>query len=176
MTKQKGDIAEQAVILQALERGYEVLKPIGDRMPYDIVFDVNGHLIKVQVKSAWKDTKGSSYVVDARRTKTNRREMVRDYYSKGDFDFLIAFIADYRIFYIIPFSVYESYASSIYLVADDRTSRLPRTWIYREAWHLIEERARQKETSGCTPVKLGEALAAQAGGNPEPSPSKDGKV
>jgi hypothetical protein len=39
-TKLKGDIAEQATILQALERGWGVLKPIGDRLPYDLVFDI----------------------------------------------------------------------------------------------------------------------------------------
>ncbi len=145
-------------------------------MPYDIVFDVRGQLVKVQVKSAWKDTKSTCYVVDARRTKTNRREMVRDYYNKGDFDFLIAYIEDHRSFYVIPFSVYESYASSIYLVADDRETRLPRTWVYREAWHLIEDRAHQGEIPECTPVKFGEAFAAQAGGNPEPSSPKGEKV
>ena len=177
MTKLKGDIAEQAVILQALQRGYGALRPVGDRMPYDIVFDVEGCLVKVQVKSAWKDTKGASYVIDARRTKTNRREMVRDYYSESDFDFLIAYIEDFGIFYVIPFSVYESYGSSICLVAESRNTRLPRTWQYREAWHLIEQWARRVETSDSTPVKLGEALAAYA---PMVIPSQvrhdDGKV
>lgn len=40
MTKLKGDIAEQAVIFHSLKRGYGVLQPIGDRMPYDLVLDV----------------------------------------------------------------------------------------------------------------------------------------
>jgi len=39
-TKLKGDIAEQAAILQGLKRGWGVLKPVGDRLPYDLVFDV----------------------------------------------------------------------------------------------------------------------------------------
>ncbi len=39
-TKQKGDIAEQAAILQALKRGWGVLHPVGDRLPYDLVFDL----------------------------------------------------------------------------------------------------------------------------------------
>jgi hypothetical protein len=32
-TKLKGDIAEQAVVLQALKRGWGVLRPVGDRGP-----------------------------------------------------------------------------------------------------------------------------------------------
>ncbi len=43
-TKLKGDVAEQAAILQGLKRGWGVLKAIGDRLPYDLVFDVNGVL------------------------------------------------------------------------------------------------------------------------------------
>ncbi len=51
-TKLKGDIAEQAVILFALKQGWGVLQPVGDRLPYDLVLDVEGRLIKVQVKCA----------------------------------------------------------------------------------------------------------------------------
>lgn len=54
-TKLKGDIAEQAAILQALKRGWGVLNPVGDRLPYDLVLDVEGKLVRVQVKSAWFD-------------------------------------------------------------------------------------------------------------------------
>lgn len=45
-TKLKGDIAEQAVILHALQQGWGVLKPIGDRLPYDLALDISGKLIK----------------------------------------------------------------------------------------------------------------------------------
>jgi PD-(D/E)XK endonuclease len=68
-TKLKGDIAEQAVVLYALKQGWGVLKPVGDRLPYDLAFDVLGSLIKIQVKSAWFDEPSGNYVVDNRRTK-----------------------------------------------------------------------------------------------------------
>ena len=45
-TKLKGGIAEQAAVLHALKRGWGVLKPVGDRLPYDLVFDVEGILVK----------------------------------------------------------------------------------------------------------------------------------
>jgi len=75
--KLKGVIAEQAAILQALKRGWGVLKAIGDRLPYDLVFDVDGVLIRVQVKSAWFQPSDNAFVVDNRRTGTNRRIMKR---------------------------------------------------------------------------------------------------
>ncbi|MGI9158497.1 MAG: group I intron-associated PD-(D/E)XK endonuclease [Saprospiraceae bacterium] len=74
-TKLKGDIAEQSVIFFALQKEWGVAKPIGDRLPYDVIFDVNGRLIKIQVKSAWFDAVKGNYVVDNRRTKTNRRKI-----------------------------------------------------------------------------------------------------
>ena len=94
LTKLKGDIAEQAVTLKALKQGWEVLKPIGDRLPYDLVLDVNGSLIKIQVKSAWFDQRKENYVVDNRRTKTNRRVMRRSQYCENDFDFAVIYIED----------------------------------------------------------------------------------
>ena len=89
-TKQYGDIAEQAVALNSLKRGWGVLQPFGDCLPYDLVLDVDGRLVKIQVKFAWFDKAKGNYVVDNRRTKTNRREMVRSNYSLADFDFAIA--------------------------------------------------------------------------------------
>jgi hypothetical protein len=65
-TKQKGDIAEQAVVLKALKQGWGVLKPVGDRLPYDLVLDIGGSFVKVQVKYAWFDIKRNNYVVDTK--------------------------------------------------------------------------------------------------------------
>jgi hypothetical protein len=76
-TKHKGDIAEQAAALQALRRSWSVSRPVGDNQPYDLIFDISGALVKVQVKSAWLDAPSGNYVVDNRRAKTNRRVMLR---------------------------------------------------------------------------------------------------
>ncbi|MEL6924208.1 MAG: group I intron-associated PD-(D/E)XK endonuclease [Bacteroidota bacterium] len=46
-TKLKGDIAEQSVMLYALKQGWGVLNPIGDRLPYDLVLDIDGVLVKL---------------------------------------------------------------------------------------------------------------------------------
>src|SRR5258708_35412862 len=61
-TKHKGDIAEQAAILNALKRGWGALKPLGDNLPYDLVFDIGGRLLKVQAKSACLDIPSQNYV------------------------------------------------------------------------------------------------------------------
>jgi hypothetical protein len=137
-TKLKGDIAEQAVILLALKQGWGVLKPVGDRLPYDMVFDINGKFVKIQVKSAWFDESRQNYVVDNRRTKTNRRIMLREKYNESDFDFAIIYLEEIHIFYIMPVNVFISYSSEIHLVETEKRQRKPKSADYREAWHLLK--------------------------------------
>jgi len=156
-TKLRGDLAEQAAILQALKRGWAVLRPLGDRLAYDLVFDVQGTLVRVQVKSAWFDAVRGNYVVDNRRTKTNRRVMLRAVYAPTDFDFALAYLADQDLFYVFPIDVFISYASEIHLVEADKRQRKPRSAEYRDAWNLILQWAAQKETFARLPVKVGEA-------------------
>jgi hypothetical protein len=145
-TKHRGDIAEQAAILQGLKRGWGVLKTVGDNLPYDLVFDVNGTLVKVQVKCAWFDVPSENYIVDNRRTKTNRREMVRSNYTHADFDFAVVYLAELDLFYIFPVDVFISYGSEIHMVEADRRQRKPKSATFRDAWALILQWAAREET------------------------------
>ena len=138
-TKLKGDIAEQAVVLAALRKGWGALQPVGDRLPYDLVLDINGQLLKIQIKSAWWDQSKNNYVVDNRRTKTNRRRMIRSNYASEDFDFAIIYIDKLEVFYVMPAEVFRSYGSEIHLVEEEKRQRKPRSAVYREAWNLLEE-------------------------------------
>ena len=157
-TKQKGDIAEQAAILHMLKRGWGVLTPVGDRLAYDLVADVDGVLVKLQVKSAWFDGPSGNYVVDNRRTKTNRRVMVRDAYSVEDFDFALVCIEELDVFYVLPCDVFIGYGSEIHFVEADKRQRRPKSADYREAWELISQWAARRETCVRTPHKFGEAV------------------
>jgi hypothetical protein len=172
-TKVKGDLAEQAAVLEALKRGWGVLRPVGDRLPYDLVFDVDGTLAKIQVKYAWFDKRTGNYVVDNRRTKTNRREMVRDPYSANDFDFALSYVEDLDIFYVFPTKVFISYGSGIHLVEADRRQRKPQSANYRDAWNLISQWAAGGETRLRSPVKFGEAVG---GVIPSQAPAESEKV
>lgn len=156
-TKLKGDIAEQAAVLHALKHGWGVLKPVGDRLPYDLVFDVEGTLIKIQVKYAWLDEPSGNYVVDNRRTKTNRRLMVRDAYKQSDFDFALVYVETLDLFYIFPVDVFIAYGSEIHLVEADKRQRKPRSSQYRDAWELILQAGVGKENCMRSPVPFGEA-------------------
>jgi|SRR3989338_2174197 len=134
-TELKADIGESAVITELLKRGFNVLKSVGDRLPYDLAIDVSGKLIRIQVKSAWF-YKGA-YKIDTRMTKTNRRAMVRKYYNKNDFGFAIIYIQDLNIFYIMPQKIFSGYKSEISLVETPKRQRKPKSVEYRERWDLL---------------------------------------
>jgi hypothetical protein len=112
-----------------------VLKPIGDRLPYDLAIDNKGKLLRIQVKSTWFYR--GAYKVDSRMTKTNRRKMIRKYYNENDFDFAIIYIQDLNIFYIMPQKVFASYKSEISLVETAKRQRKPRSMEYKERWDLL---------------------------------------
>ena len=147
-TKLKGDIAEQAVVLYALKQGWGVLKPVGDRLPYDLALDISGSILTIQVKSAWVDAKRQNYVVDNRRTKTNRRVMIRENYEVKDFDFDVIFIEELDVFYVMPSDVFISYGSEIHLVETVKRQRKPKSGEYRNTWNLVLQRAASKVISG----------------------------
>lgn len=134
-TKLKADIAESAVITELLKRGFNVLRPVGDRLPYDLAIDSKGKLIRIQVKSAWFYR--GAYKVDVRMTRTNRREMKRRYYNQNDFDCAIIYIQDLHIFYIMPQTVFSSYKSEISLVETVKRQRKPKSAKYKEDWDLL---------------------------------------
>jgi len=138
-TKLKADIAESAVTTELLKRGFRVLRPVGDRLAYDLAVDHRGDLLRIQVKSAWYNAKAGYYAVDARRTKTNRRRMLRQSYSADDFDFAVIYIADLRVFYVMPISVFSGYESTITLVETNKRQRKPKSAIYRERWDLLSD-------------------------------------
>ena len=145
-TKLKGDLAEQAAVLEALKLGWGVLKPLGDRLPYDLVFDVDGALVRIQVKNGWLDDRTGNYVADTRRTRTNRREMVRASYSATDFDFALIYIPDRDLFYVFPVEVFISYGSEIHMTEAGKRQRKPKSANFRDAWELILQWATREET------------------------------
>ena len=143
-TKLKGDIAEQTAVVEALSRAWGVSRPIGDNLPYDLIFDISGRLVKIQVKCAWLDRSSGNFVADNRRTKTNRRAMVRSQYQDSDFDFALVYLSECRLFYIFPVQVFIAYGSEIHMVEGKKRQRKPRSWVYRDAWYLLEQWAEEK--------------------------------
>jgi hypothetical protein len=51
-SKQKGNITELEVLTYITKLGYQVSIPFGDRERYDQIWDINGKLLKIQIKTS----------------------------------------------------------------------------------------------------------------------------
>jgi len=94
-SKQKGTLAVSQAIAKLYSLGFEVLLPIGDRMPYDLIFDDGKSLKKVQVKFAGKSSRGR-YSAYLRITGGNQSFNYAKKYNKKDFDYLYIYSEDNR--------------------------------------------------------------------------------
>lgn len=91
----RGHVAEAAFLHRAMQLGFVVCKPYGDSEPFDFVVVHGRKLSRVQVKStAAAEARG--YQLSA----AHRWEHVA--YSRREIDFIAAYIARRRIWYIIP--------------------------------------------------------------------------
>ena len=98
-TKQKGDLAVAQCIAKLSLLGYEILLPLGDRKPYDLVFDDGQKLYKVQAKYAGKSSRGK-HVAHLRITGGNQSFNYARKYREEDFDYLYVYTADNRHYLI----------------------------------------------------------------------------
>lgn len=51
-TNIKGKISELEILTLVTKLGYSVSIPFGDKDKYDQIWDINGHLLKIQIKTA----------------------------------------------------------------------------------------------------------------------------
>ena len=104
-SKQKGDLCVSKAIAYYVEAGYEILLPLGDRRPYDLVIENSeGKLLKVQCKfTSYKSKHGiftaSLKVCGGNRSSGNRIKK----YQKTDFDILFVLTSEGSM-YSVPYS------------------------------------------------------------------------
>jgi hypothetical protein len=90
--KQKGNLTELQCISAFYEMGYSVSIPYGENNRYDFIADVDGHLIKVQVKTSSTKDDGKSYTFSCRSSRTNGKRTINKKYTKSEIDFFATFI------------------------------------------------------------------------------------
>ena len=84
--KQTGTINELLVISELMKYG-SVSKPIGDNDRYDCIFDYNGHLYKIQIKTACVQLNGSFYIPFCNR-RQSKSGNVRKPYTSTQVDYI----------------------------------------------------------------------------------------
>lgn len=124
--KARGEWVQSVFMARASEHGLAVSKPWGDSRSYDFVIGRPGRFVGVQVKSTVVES-GRGY---ACAVKKNNKA-----YSRGEFDFLAAYVIPEDVWYIIPASKVEG-KESVGLCSKSNHARYEE---YREAWQLLRE-------------------------------------
>lgn len=87
-TNFKGKITELKVLTYITELGYSVSIPFGDKDRYDQIWDINGKLIKVQVKTArWKTSEQKAIIFKCKSTSNGKDHK----YTKDEIDFFATY-------------------------------------------------------------------------------------
>ena len=133
--KKRGHWAELRFMAKAAELGFQLNKPLGDTAQYDVVIDLGGRFVSVQVKSTFfqaSNLKPGNFVASLFRVNGPDHR-----YEQSDFDYLAVYCIPKDIWYIIPSAV-ASRKHAICVCPGDKQNQWEH---YREAWYLLHDRA-----------------------------------
>jgi hypothetical protein len=99
---QKGAIAEPAIARAAVELGVDVYRPVGEGNRYDMIFEVDRALWRVQCK--WTPIYRDVIVLRCYSSRRNRNGLLRRIYLADEVDAYAAFCPDNDRSYFVPFA------------------------------------------------------------------------
>jgi hypothetical protein len=88
-TDQKGNIAESSIIAAAVKLGIDVYKPVGEGGRYDMIFEVDSRLWRIQCK--WAPRHGDVVLLRCYSCRRHRDGLIRRKYVNGEIDAFAAY-------------------------------------------------------------------------------------
>src|SRR5436190_1420177 len=104
-TDQKGAIAELAIQLAATKLGIEVYKPVAEGGRYDMIFDLEDRLLRVQCK--WATRRGEVVVVMCQSARRSADGFIRRPYTSEEVDAIAAYNLELDRCFFIPIARVE---------------------------------------------------------------------
>ena len=89
--KQRGNLTELQCITSFYELGHKVSIPYGENSRYDFIADIQGILIRVQVKTCHISDDGSSISFPCRSTRVNSNGCYHRLYTKEEIDYFCTY-------------------------------------------------------------------------------------
>lgn len=90
-SKQKGNLTELQVITSFYQLGYSISLPYGENNRYDLIADINGQLIKIQVKTSREKLENEAIVFACRSTNVNAQGNTYHRYTKDQIDYFATY-------------------------------------------------------------------------------------
>ena len=101
-TDQKGNIAEAAIVLEAIKLGIDVYRPVGEGGRYDMIFEIDERLVRVQCK--WATLCKNVIVIRCYSSRRGPTGFINRAYSSREIDAVAAYSPDLDRCYFIPIS------------------------------------------------------------------------
>ena len=96
-TNTKGNLTELRLLSRVTELGHTVSIPFGNKDRYDQIWDVNGKLLKVQIKTCrWKDDRHTGIIFNCYSVCNKKKH----FYTKNDVDYFATSWGDKC--YVVP--------------------------------------------------------------------------
>ena len=128
-SKDVGVAGEHFFAFRALEQGFDVSFPTGDKSKFDLVVGNGRELLRIQIKTANTLVKGR---YNFQITAAQQRQ-----YACDDFDILVLIVLPERCTYIKPANI-GTQVQSIGLAKRDNNNRFPSKWdVFLERWDYI---------------------------------------
>jgi prevent-host-death family protein len=99
-TNRKGNLAEAEIATAAIRLGVGVLKPLVEHGRYDLVFDLESRLLRVQCK--WAPKRGDVVVVNLAGFRYTSGGHVRTVYESSEVDAVAAYCEELDQCYLLP--------------------------------------------------------------------------
>lgn len=109
-----GDITEYEFAIFCLKHGIAISKPMTNDLPYDFIIDIQGKLLRIQVKTGYSGKTKDTFVFNTKSTSKNFSEINTKYY----FGLIDGFITCYQKipnkFFYIPIEEVPKGAMTLY--------------------------------------------------------------
>jgi hypothetical protein len=105
---QKGAVAETAIVHEAIKLGVNVYRPVFEGGRYDMIFELDTRLIRVQCK--WAPRHGEVIVLRCYSCRRNRDGLLRRIYTDGEIDAFAAYCQALHRCYFLPAELFRNRA------------------------------------------------------------------
>lgn len=133
--KERGEWAELRFMAKAAELGFKLSRPWGDSATYDVVIELKGRFVRIQIKSTMCKARGRKPHYFQGTFVANMRHISVRRYQESDFDYLAVYVIPKDTWYIIPSDV-ATQRIAIRVCPGNPKNQYEG---YREAWQLLRQ-------------------------------------
>jgi prevent-host-death family protein len=101
----KGAVAEQAIVLAATKLRVPVWRPVAEHGRADLLLEIAGYLLRVQVKWGRLSPRGDVVIVQLRTSRHTPKGYVHSTYTESEVDLIAVYCGDLNRCYLLPISL-----------------------------------------------------------------------